>query len=149
MFMHIHKLLRITKGITLIEMAPSPYIFIISIGPEDMNKYARFDKIPSKTLKDIKETKRYKRTDGRMDGRTDNVKTVYPPTNTVCGGYNYDYVDRLKLCFWRQQHSRLMTPLTKRDSRESTREYEMKNDSRDCSGRRSDLFKIYCQNLAR
>ena len=20
---------------------------------------------------------------------TDNVKTVYPPTNTVCGGYNY------------------------------------------------------------
>ena len=30
------------------------------------------------------------RTDGRMDGRTDgrkdNVKTVYPPTNTVCRG---------------------------------------------------------------
>ena len=25
-------------------------------------------------------------TDGRTDGRTDNVKTVYPPTNTVCGG---------------------------------------------------------------
>ena len=22
-----------------------------------------------------------------MDGWTDNVKTVYPPTNTVCGGY--------------------------------------------------------------
>ena len=65
-------------------MAPSPYIFIISIGPVDMNKYARFDEIPSRTLKDIKETKRY----GRTDGRTDNVKTVYPPTNTVCGGYN-------------------------------------------------------------
>ena len=60
-------------------MAPSPYIFIISIGPVDMNKYARFDEIPSMTLKDIKETKRY--------GRTDNVKTVYPPTNTVCKGY--------------------------------------------------------------
>ena len=43
-------------------MAPSPYIFIISIGPVKMNKYARFDKIPSKTLKDIKETKRYGRT---------------------------------------------------------------------------------------
>ena len=28
------------------------------------------------------------RTDRRTDGRTDNVKTVYPPTNTVCGGYN-------------------------------------------------------------
>ena len=26
-------------------------------------------------------------TDGRTDGWTDNVKTVYPPTNTVCGGY--------------------------------------------------------------
>ena len=22
------------------------------------------------------------------DTRSDNVKTVYPPTNTVCGGYN-------------------------------------------------------------
>ena len=51
-------------------MAPSPYIFIISIGPVDMNKYARFDEIPSRTLKDIKETKRYGRTDGWMDGRT-------------------------------------------------------------------------------
>ena len=68
-------------------MAPSPYIFIISIGPVDMNKYARFDEIPSRTLKNIKETKRYGRTDGRTDGWTDNVKTVYPPTNTVCGGY--------------------------------------------------------------
>ena len=66
------------------EIAPSPYIFIISIGPVDMNKDARFDEFPSMTLKDIKETKRY----GRMDGRMDNVKTVYPPTNTVCGGYN-------------------------------------------------------------
>ena len=64
-------------------MAPSPYFFIISIGPVDMNKYARFDEITSTTLKDIKETKCY----GRTDGRTDNVKTVYPPTNTVCGGY--------------------------------------------------------------
>ena len=82
--MHIHKPLRITKIITLIEMAPIPYIFIISIGHVDMNKYARFDEIPSMTLEDIKETKRY----GRTDGRTDNVKTVYPPTNTVCGGYN-------------------------------------------------------------
>ena len=48
-------------------MAPSPYIFIISIGPVDMNKYARFDEIPSRTLKDIKETKRYGRTDRRTD----------------------------------------------------------------------------------
>ena len=51
--MHIHKLLRITREITLIEMAPSPYIFILSIGPVDMNEYARFDEIPSMTLRDI------------------------------------------------------------------------------------------------
>ena len=53
-------------------MAPSPYIFIISIGPVGMNKYARFDEIPSRTLKDIKETKRYGRTDGRTDGQREN-----------------------------------------------------------------------------
>ena len=63
-------------------MAPSPYNFFISTGPVDMNKYARLYDIPSMTLKDIKETKSY----GRTDGWTDNVKTVYPPTNTVCGG---------------------------------------------------------------
>ena len=33
------------------------------------------------TLQDIKETKCYGQTFGWMD-----VKTVYPPTNTVCGG---------------------------------------------------------------
>ena len=53
-------------------MAPSPYIFIISIGPVDMNKYARFNEIPSMTLKDITETKRYGRTDGRTDGQREN-----------------------------------------------------------------------------
>ena len=56
-----------------------------------MKVYARFGEILSKTLKDLKETKRYGRTDGRTDGRMDNVKTVYPPTNTVCGGYNKGY----------------------------------------------------------
>ena len=49
-----------------------------------MNMFARFDEIPAMTLQDIKETKRY----GRTDGCTDNVKTVYPTTNKVCGGYN-------------------------------------------------------------
>ena len=57
-----------------------------------MNVLAKFGEIPSRTLKDIKETKRFGhtfvRSDGRTDGRTDNVKTVYPPTNIVCGGYN-------------------------------------------------------------
>ena len=61
-------------------MAPSPYIFIISIGPVDMNKYARFDEILLMTLFKIL------RKQNVMDERTDNVKTVYPPTNTVCWG---------------------------------------------------------------
>ena len=53
-------------------MAPSSYIFILSIGPVDMNKYARFDEIPSMTLKDIKETKHYGRTDGWTGGQLEN-----------------------------------------------------------------------------
>ena len=57
--MHIHKLLRITKGNNSHRNGPSPYIFIISIGPVEMNQFARFDEIPSMTLKDIKETKRH------------------------------------------------------------------------------------------
>ena len=60
--------------------------------------FAKFDEIPSMILQDIKETKRYghtfERSDVRTDGRTDNVKTVYPPTNTVCGGY------KKKFFFW-------------------------------------------------
>ena len=59
-----------------------------------MNVFAKFGEIPSMILQDIKETKRFGHTSvrsfGRTDGRTDNVKTVYPPTNIVCGGYNYD-----------------------------------------------------------
>ena len=47
-----------------------------------MNVFAKFDEIPSMILEVIKETKRY----GHTDGRSYNVKTVYPPTNTVCGG---------------------------------------------------------------
>ena len=55
-----------------------------------MNAFAKFDEIPSKTLQDIKETKRpthtFVHSFVRSFRRTDNVKTVYPPTNTVCGG---------------------------------------------------------------
>ena len=53
-----------------------------------MNVFAKFDEIPSMILEVIKKTKRYGHTDGPSVGRSDNVKTVYPPTNTVCGGYN-------------------------------------------------------------
>ena len=51
--------------------------------------FARFDENPAMTLEDIKETKRYGRTDGRThartDARTDNVKTVYPPQTNFAG----------------------------------------------------------------
>ena len=51
-----------------------------------MNVFGKFDEIQSLILQDIKETKRFGHTFVRTDGQTDNVKTVYPPTNTVCGG---------------------------------------------------------------
>ena len=51
-----------------------------------MNMFARFDENPAMTLQDIKKTKRYGRTDGRMGARTDNVKTVYPPQTKFAGG---------------------------------------------------------------
>ena len=44
--------------------------------------FARFDENPAMNLQDIKETKRY----GRTDGRTDNVKTVYPLQTKFAGG---------------------------------------------------------------
>ena len=43
-----------------------------------MNMFARFDENPAMTLQDIKETKR--------DGRTDNLKSVYPPQTKFAGG---------------------------------------------------------------
>ena len=57
-----------------------------------MNMFARFDEKPAMTLRVIKETKRYGRTDaqtdGQTDGRTDNVKTVYPLQTKFAGGIN-------------------------------------------------------------
>ena len=66
-------------------------------------------------LQDIKETKRYGhtfgRSDVRTDGRTDNVKTVYPPTNTVCGGYNQRRQSSAEN-MWRKPMSRQHAPHT-------------------------------------
>ena len=70
-----------------------------------MNMFARFDENPAMTLQVIKETKRYGRTDGRTDarthgrtdGRTDGQReNSIPPTNKVCGGYNYPVGKKLK-----------------------------------------------------
>ena len=65
-----------------------------------MNMFARFDENPAMTLRVIKETKRYGRTDGRTHGRTDartdgrthgQRENSIPPTNKVCGGYNNQF----------------------------------------------------------
>ena len=47
-----------------------------------MNMFARLDEYPAMTLRVIKETKHY----GRTDARTDNLKTVYPPQTKFAGG---------------------------------------------------------------
>ena len=49
-----------------------------------MNMFARFDENPAMTLRVIKETKRY--------GRTDNVKTVYPLQTKFAGGIKINVV---------------------------------------------------------
>ena len=51
-----------------------------------MNMFARFDENPAMTLRVIKETKHYGRTDGRTHARSDNVKTVYPLQTKFAGG---------------------------------------------------------------
>ena len=43
-----------------------------------INMFAKFDENPAMTLQEIKETKHY--------GRTDNVKTEYPPQTKFAGG---------------------------------------------------------------
>ena len=63
-----------------------------------MNMFARFDENPAMTLRVIKETKRYGRTDGRTDGQRENS---IPPTNKVCGGYNKccRKINAIKTCY--------------------------------------------------
>ena len=56
-----------------------------------MNMFARFYENPAMTLRVIKETKRYGRTDGRTHARTDahthaQRENSIPTTNKVCGG---------------------------------------------------------------
>ena len=47
-----------------------------------MNMFARFDENPAMTLQDIKETKRYGRTDAHTDGQRENSI----PTTKLAGG---------------------------------------------------------------
>ena len=59
---YIKSHLELQREITVIELAPSPYFFVLSICLANMNMFARFDESPAMTLQDIKETKRYGRT---------------------------------------------------------------------------------------
>ena len=87
---YIKSHLELQREITLIELAPSPYFFVLSICLAYINMFARFDENPAMTLQDIEETKRYGRTHGaRTDGQTDGQReNSIPSTNKVCGGYN-------------------------------------------------------------
>ena len=90
---YIKSHLELQREITPIELAPSPYFFVLSICLAYMNMFARFDENPAMTLQnpamtlqDIKETKCYGPTDGRTDGQRENS---IPTSNKVCGGYNH------------------------------------------------------------
>ena len=73
--------LELQRVITLIEFAPSPYFFVLSICLVYMNMFARFDENTAMTLQDIKGNKTL-RADARTDARTDNMKTVYHKQRT-------------------------------------------------------------------
>ena len=88
---YIKSHLELQREITLRELAPSPYFFVLSICLAYMNMFARFDENPAMTLRVIKETKRY----GRTHGRTDNVKTVYPLQTKFAGGITTAFLLKL------------------------------------------------------
>ena len=83
---YIKSHLELQREITLIELAPSPYFFAESICRVYINMFAKFDEIPAMTLQDIKETKRYGRTNGRTDGQRENS---IPTKIQSLRGYNY------------------------------------------------------------
>ena len=68
---YIKSHLELQREITLMELAPSPYIFVESICLAYMNMFARFDENPAMTLQDIKETKCYRSTHARTHGCRD------------------------------------------------------------------------------
>ena len=73
-----------------------------------MNMFARFDENPAMNLQDIKETKRYGWRHGRTDGRTDNVKTVYPLQTKFAGGIIMAHTN-IKECITEKQFSKFST----------------------------------------
>ena len=81
---YIKSHLEFQREITLIELAPSPYFFVLSICLAYINMFARFDENPAMTLQDIKKQNVM---DGRTHGQTDRQReNSIPTTNKVCGG---------------------------------------------------------------
>ena len=76
---YIKSHLELQREITQIKLAPSPYFFVQSICLAYMNMFARFDENPAMTS-------RYLKKQNVTDGRTDNVKTVYPPQTKFARG---------------------------------------------------------------
>ena len=74
---YIKSHLELQREITQIELAPSPYFFVLSICLAYMNMFARFDENPAMSLQDIKKQ-------NVTDGQRENS---IPTTNKVCGGY--------------------------------------------------------------
>ena len=76
------------------------------------------------------------RKDRRMDGRTDNVKTVYAPTNIVCGGIMNQYrkfpkcSDTQNICC---NHSKMWTMLLYNESKRCRRNGKQCRPWSDCS----------------
>ena len=63
---YIKSHLELQREITLIELAPSPYFFVLSICLAYMNMFARFDENPAMTLQDTKKKKSYGWTHAQM-----------------------------------------------------------------------------------
>ena len=88
--------LSITKGITLNELVPRSYFSIINVHLVDINVFAKFYEIPAVAFLRYWKTK-----SSRLDGLTDNVKTVYPPKTQFARGMIINYrrwlQDKLRL----------------------------------------------------
>ena len=53
-----------------------------------LDKMCKYEMDPTRTVGATERTQDAGQTDGRTDARTDRVKTIYPPTTSLCGGYN-------------------------------------------------------------
>ena len=84
---YIKSHLDLQRKIPVIELAPSPYFFVLSICLAYMNMFARFSENPAMTLQDIKKTKRYGRAHALTNARTNGQReNSIPTTNKFCGG---------------------------------------------------------------